>query len=98
MNTDDFLVGRDYFRKSIEALEASGADFTHADRCIQSREGRSDWIKRGNEREAFFRMPFRHQTMVVRRSVFETIGTFDTSYRIAADYQFVLKMLLAGKK
>jgi hypothetical protein len=36
--------------------------------------------------------------MVVRKSVFDEVGRFDESYQIAADYKFVLQMLLAGRK
>lgn len=32
-----------------------------------------------------------HPTFYVRRSVYEQIGLFDTSYQIAADYDFVLR-------
>jgi glycosyltransferase involved in cell wall biosynthesis len=38
-----------------------------------------------------------HPTFYVRRSVYERLGGFDTSYRIAADYDMVLRFLAAGK-
>lgn len=34
-----------------------------------------------------------HPTLYVRRSVYEQIGLFDTSFRIAADYDFILRLL-----
>lgn len=34
-----------------------------------------------------------HPTLYVRRSIYEQIGMFDTSYRIAADYDFILRLL-----
>lgn len=37
-----------------------------------------------------------HPTLYVRRSVYEQIGLFDTSFRIAADYDFILRMLGRG--
>ena len=37
-----------------------------------------------------------HPTLYVRRSVYEQIGLFDTSFRIAADYDFILRLL--GRK
>lgn len=33
-----------------------------------------------------------HPTLYVRRSVMESLGGFDTSFRIAADYEFVLRL------
>jgi glycosyltransferase involved in cell wall biosynthesis len=38
-----------------------------------------------------------HPTFYVRRSVYERLGGFDTRYRIAADYDTVLRFLAAGK-
>lgn len=98
MNTDDFFLDLGYFKRSMEVLEDGEYDFTHADRVIKSREGKPDNVKKGDERVAFFRMPFRHQTMIVSRDVFDEVGMFDETYQIAADYKFVLQMLIAGRK
>ena len=98
MNTDDYFIDKKYFKKCMAVLRDNNIDFTHADRLIKSRKNRPDYIKRGDGRVAFFRMPFRHQTMVVRKTVFDEIGPFDETYKIAADYKFVLKTLLADKK
>ena len=98
MNTDDYFLDIDYFRKCMVTLEDKFVDFTHANRIIESRNGKPDYIKKGDESIAFFRMPFRHQTMIVRKKVFDEVGLFDESYRIAADYKFVMKMILSGKK
>ena len=98
MNTDDYLLNETFFEESIHKIEKYQVDFTHADRIIKSRENKSNYTKKGDERVAFFRMPFRHQTMVVRREVFEDLGLFDENYEIASDYKYVLKMLLKGKK
>ena len=38
-----------------------------------------------------------HPTFYVRRSVYERLGVFDTRYRIAADYDTVLRFLAVGK-
>lgn len=98
MNTDDFFLDLDYFRRSMDVLYGDIFDFTHADRIIKSRNGKPDYVKKGDERVSFFRMPFRHQTMIVRREVFDEVGMFDEQYQIAADYKFVLQMVLAERK
>ncbi len=33
-----------------------------------------------------------HPTLYVRRSVYERLGGYDTNYRIAADYEFILRL------
>jgi glycosyltransferase len=38
-----------------------------------------------------------HPTMFLRRQIFERLGAYDTSYRIAADYDAVLRWLGPGK-
>lgn len=98
MNTDDFFLDLDYFRKSMKVLENREYDFIHADKVIKSREGKPDYIKKGDEMVGFFRMPFRHQTMIVNRNIFGEIGLFNEKYQIAADYKFALQILLTGKK
>lgn len=45
-----------------------------------------------------FRMPFGHPGLAVTRRLFQDLGGFDTSYRIAADYDFILRMLLQGTR
>lgn len=39
-----------------------------------------------------------HPALYVRRSVFASVGPFDTSLRIAADYDWMLRLLLAGHR
>ena len=41
-------------------------------------------------------MPFPHPGLFVRRSVFNRLGPFDTTLRIAADLDFVLRMVNNG--
>lgn len=98
MNTDDYPTDKHFFAESVFELEKSGSDFSHADRVIQSRNGGADTVKKGDEGAAFFRMPFRHQTMIVRKEVYDSIGPYSEQYGIASDYDFVLKMLLADKR
>ncbi len=98
MNSDNYFPDENFFSISLQAIKDNHADFTHADRSIETREGKFVGIKRGDERSAFFRMPFRYQTMLIRKGVYDEIGPFDEKYDIAADYKFMLEMLLSGKK
>jgi glycosyltransferase involved in cell wall biosynthesis len=98
MNSDNYFTDPQFFETSLQALQNFGVDFTHADRSIETREGKFVGIKRGDERSAFFRMPFRYQTMLIKRNVYDEVGPFDDKYDIAADYKFMMNMLLAGKR
>lgn len=44
------------------------------------------------------RMPMCHQSLFVARRVYDELGSFDTAYRILADYEHVLRMLRAGER
>lgn len=37
-----------------------------------------------------------HPTLYLRRALYQRLGGFDTSFRIAADYEFMLRMFSAG--
>lgn len=43
-------------------------------------------------------IPFCHASLFVRKRVYESLGTFDLSYRLAADHDFIARMLHAGVK
>lgn len=42
------------------------------------------------------RMPFPHITMVVARNLYHNLGAYDTRYRVAADYDFALRLMRSG--
>lgn len=98
MNSDNYFTTQNFFQRSLDALKKYRIDFTHADRTIVRRDRGPTTIKKGDERVAFFRMPFRFQTMLIRKEVYDEIGPFDEKYIIAGDYKFMMQMLLAGKK
>ncbi|MDN3517826.1 glycosyltransferase family 2 protein [Aquisalimonas lutea] len=45
------------------------------------------------ETRMYREMPFPHQGMYVRREVYEELGGFDESYKLSADYDFLLRLL-----
>lgn len=44
------------------------------------------------------RMPFCHQTMLTRRESMLKLNKFDLQYRSAADYDFIIRLILSGAK
>lgn len=98
MNSDNYFAIDNFFDRSLRAMTENEVDYTHADRIIVKRDGSPSSVKKGDERVAFFRMPFRWQTMLIKKSVYDEIGPFDEKYFIAADYKFMMQMLLSGKR
>jgi glycosyltransferase len=98
LNSDDFYAHAGVIERVMElfadnpALEAVHADLVYVDqddpsqvlRWWQSREVTEKSLARGF-------IPA-HPTVFLRRSVYERAGLFDLQYRLAADYEFLLRI------
>lgn len=60
--------------------------------------GEETWVNRGNVSEMRDGMSIDHPGCFVRRSAYERWGRFDTHYRFAADYDFLLRCFLGGAR
>lgn len=91
LNSGDLLIEKDYFTSAFETLEnRNEVDFIHADIIFDDRFANKILIKpsfchigRG--------MPFNILTAIFRTKSFLKVGFFNTSYRIAMDYDWVVK-------
>ncbi|MGN6113740.1 MAG: glycosyltransferase family 2 protein [Luteimonas sp.] len=97
LNSDDWYAPHAVESLVREAMR-TGADVVHADAWLVGRGGfvydRLDgWL---NDGLYTHRMPLRHETMLVKRSVHRRFGTYDTSYRIIADYEFLVRIHREG--
>jgi glycosyltransferase involved in cell wall biosynthesis len=91
LNAGDALASDD----ALERFFAAGPpveDLLYGDVVFEEEDGRQraeatpvlTW-------ELLMRTNLPHQATVIRRSLFERVGPYDTGYRIAADYAFFLK-------
>jgi glycosyltransferase involved in cell wall biosynthesis len=98
INADDWL-SPDQVALAVAALEATGADFVFGD-LIFYQGGRPAFRFSGDaqyHRSIRRRMPaLNHPTALVRRTAFERVGMFDPVYRCAMDYDWFLRLHLAG--
>lgn len=97
LNSDDWYAPGAIDVLVCEALRTS-ADVVHADAWLVGESGivydRLDgWL---NDGLYTHRMPLRHETMLVKRSVHDRFGGYDTGYQIIADYTFVARIHLGG--
>jgi glycosyltransferase involved in cell wall biosynthesis len=53
-------------------------------------------VKRFSTREYWKGMSILHQAMFIDRRVYERFGQYDLTYRLAADYEFLLRMVAEG--
>ncbi len=48
--------------------------------------------------KAYFEMPYPHITAFIKREIYDKIGTFDTSFKVAGDHDLALRIILEGYK
>lgn len=91
---NDKLCKSNAVSKMVAALEQGGADCVgvHADLVyVEGERVIREW-RMGQGRISEGWMPG-HPTLFLRREVYETYGLYDTSYRCAADYEFMVRFL-----
>ena len=103
LNSDDFYASTDVLSRVAEvfkgdpSLDACYADLIYTDQIDTSRPVRfwqsSDYVP-GRFSKGWCPP---HPTFFVRRSVFERFGGFDLNYRIAADFELMLRFLEVHK-
>ena len=102
MHSDDFFASDHILEHIAQAFEdpdidgvygdleyISATDSTKVIRYWESGEYHPDRLKQGW-------MP-PHPTLYLRRKIFDRHGLYDTSFRIAADYEAMLRYLVRGK-
>ena len=103
LNSGDILLDQTYPGKALHILkEHPEADFVHANelyddamigefvmRPLRKQNNLYPNIGKG--------MPYRHQTMVVRKTVYEKVGLFDLKY-VTSDYDWICKWELSLNK
>lgn len=91
---NDKLCKPETISKMIGALERGGTDCVgvHADLVyVEGERVIREW-RMGQGRISEGWMPG-HPTLFLRRTVYEKYGAYDTSYRCAADYEFMVRFL-----
>ncbi len=98
LHSDDIYEDKSVIEKANAMFEQSGAESIYGDLVYVKKENVSKVIrywKSGDftpvKLERGWMPP--HPTFMVKRSVYEAHGGFDTSFRIAADYDTVLRFL-----
>ncbi len=100
LNAGDRYVDEHAIERLVTAIEASGADAVFADVAIVDPETRAVRRRYRSLPFSVARLPYgympAHPTLFVRRAVFERCGKFDSSYKIAGDFEFVARAFGRG--
>ena len=101
LNSDDFYTDETVLERIVQALEQTGAEAVYGDihyvaadnlnRCLRyySSRGFSRWTMRLGFMPA-------HPSFYCRREVYERHGLFDTRYKVAADFELLLRLIFVG--
>ena len=98
LNSDDFYADESVVRELIECMEQAGSDTVYADLVIVDAKDTERVVRYYDsstfspERLRYGWMPA-HPTFIVKRKLYETYGGFLLDYRIAADFEMVVRLL-----
>jgi glycosyltransferase involved in cell wall biosynthesis len=99
VNADDWLEP-DHITRSIAALTKSTKDFTFGNLIFHDKDGAPIYAIAG---DANYRQHLRHAmpalnhpTIICRRTLYERNGLYDLRYRIAMDYEWLLRNHIQG--
>lgn len=102
MHSDDVFAGPHLLARVAETLRSEDVEGVYADLEYVSAENPARVIRHWKagvyvpEKLRRGWMP-PHPTLYLRRAVFERWGTYDTDFRIAADYEAMLRWLVQGQ-
>lgn len=88
----DSFAGTDTVSKMVEAITRDGADGVHGDiNYVDGDKIVRKWrMGTGTIRQGW--MPG-HPTLYLKREIYEKYGNYKTDYKIAADYEFMVRIL-----
>jgi len=92
LNSGDELIEPGYLKETVEIFNKNKeVDFIHSNIILIDSIGTELYMKppfcnlgRG--------LPYLHPTMIVKKSVFDQIGLFNKNYKIAMDFDFIVRL------
>lgn len=106
LNSDDYWHDKNGIKDTVKALEKNNADFSYAPARLEFEKGDFYHERFKYEHQyynpkisnIFFSMAFCHQTMFTKREVMLKENMFDTNFRSAGDYDFIIRLCLKKYK
>ena len=100
INSDDIIHDKNAFKKIVERFKKENCDATYSDLYIMDYETMSIpnrvFIAGKKSYKLGWYPP--HPSLYVKREVYEKYGNYDTKYKIAADYDFMVRIMKNGIK
>lgn len=96
LNADDYYTDEYSIENSIKYLAVSGADFSYSTSYFVDEKSRVKNIFKPVIEIFYCKMPFCHQTMITKKESIVKAGMFNTDYKLSADYELIVKLILNG--
>lgn len=94
LNSDDFYHNIDAVKLSVLALEKNNADFSYAKFIMINEENHTKEVVKWGVEKFLYTMPFGHPTMFTKTSVIRSEKGFDETYKVVADYDLIIRLIL----
>ncbi len=96
LNADDVFANEICIEKIVKRFEETNAESLYADLLYVKGEKTIRYWKSGeyNKKKFFFGWMPPHPTFYVKKEAYQKFGKFDTSFRLAADYELMLRFLV----
>jgi glycosyltransferase involved in cell wall biosynthesis len=94
LNADDRYAHRSVLSSIVAAMTSRGWDACHARAAQVAESGRIVRVigRDLDKRHLLKKMRVAHPTVVVRRAIYERYGAFSVGFRMAGDYEFLLRI------
>ena len=92
LNSGDVLINSNYIKKGIKILSDSPQySFVHSNILYKDAFG-DILLMKPKVKNIGRGIKYLHPSMIVRNKIFDEIGGFNSGYKIAMDYDFILRM------
>jgi glycosyltransferase involved in cell wall biosynthesis len=96
LNADDMFHGDDAIERAMAAAAGEDLIYGRLERFDEDLDYRDIIGREVTARDMVLGMRCHHQAMFTRGRVFDRVGGFDLRYRIAADYDWAVRVMLNG--
>ena len=99
LNSDDVLANKDVFKKITDSFDKE-IDGVYSNLYIKDYETMTNVVRCFNAKPGNYKLGWYppHPTLYLRREIYDKYGYFDISFKIAADYDFMIRIIKNGIK
>lgn len=90
INSDDWY-DINAVKNMVDCFNKSEAELVYGQTIIVEEDGREKASKIGRLQTLWYKAPFRHPSVFVKKSVYRRLGGFNVNYVVASDYDLLLR-------